>query len=623
MPVKKISDAPDNIKELDDVKLTLAQINSILRVYDALKAEGEVESPTAVAIAQFKEAHHKADGKWVKNKAKAKGASMVDLENLERYVVIQTGAQSPSGIDDLRELEGDWGHGVYPLWSDGLQSIIAFAFEPALFNADEAQAWVKKAMEKQPAEMSLVDIVQAVAGSLAKTFSVVFPRITPAKSLRGFDDMRQLVGYALDEQYGTVDPLGGLKNGPWILDMGPRIVIVEHEGKQYAVDYQIDENDVVTLGALMPVDKEWTRSADGAPVMLHAFAVRLKAGDEADDDEDDSLIWKEIIRPGRWFKMDSGNLVEITAEMIQQVFEAWEAGLPKLISVPSDSHHSWTEGIVPVESNRGFVEKLKMIGDKLFGAFKITDPNVAYGVQVGNVADVSVYLQPNVVHPDSGDKFPWILQHVLLTNNPLVQDLAPFDAIPASASAGGYVVQSYRQSEDEEAVKMDKKDKQESDEPKGLTLSADDAATYQEFQGLSLSVSEVKAIVAERDQVRKKARGLEITHVIRALEGVETHDAVVQVENTRHYPVVCVAAEKALREHPQALALTADDKGQTGLDTVILEIVNAIPQEGRMALSASKQPSGNHDPKAGDPTLQDGEVAATDEQIDELGTRIL
>ena len=635
MPVKKISDAPGNIKELDDVKLTLAQINSILRVYDALKEKGEVDNPMAVAIAQFKKANHKSDGKWVKNK-KAEGASMsmVDLKNLDRYVVIRTGAQSPSEIDDLRELEGDWGHGVYPLWSDGLQSIVAFAFEPALFNADEAQAWVKKAMEKQPAAMRLIDVAkaaQSVAAALVQTFSTMLSpglsRTPPAKTARSFDDIRLLVSHALDDQYGTIDPLGGYKEGPWILDMGPRVAIVEQKGKQYAVDYQIDENDVVTLGVMTPVDKEWTRSADGAPVMLHAFAAHLKAGDEASDDEDDdSLIWKEIIRPGKWFYADSGRLVEITAEMIQQAFEAWEAGLPKLISVPSDSHHSWNEGIVPVESNRGFVQKLKMIDDRLFGAFDLTDPNVSYGVQVGNIADVSVYLQPNVVHPDSGDTFPWVLQHVLLTNNPLVPDLEPFNAIPASGTGpGGYVVQSYQQSEDEEVTEMavKKKGEQEQQPPEGLTLTAVEAATYQEFQALGLSVSDVKAIVAERQQVREKARGLEITQVIRALEGVETHDGVVQVEGTRHYPVICVAVEKALREHPEALALAANDGGQTGLDAVVLEIMNAIPQEGRMALSTDGQPSGDRDPKAKDPTLKGDEAEPTDEQIDDLGKRIL
>ena len=54
MPVKKISDAPANIRELDDVKLTLAQINKVLEIYDALKAQKKVKNPMAVAIGQFK-----------------------------------------------------------------------------------------------------------------------------------------------------------------------------------------------------------------------------------------------------------------------------------------------------------------------------------------------------------------------------------------------------------------------------------------------------------------------------------------------------------------------------------------------------------------------------------------
>ena len=81
---------------------------------------------------------------------------------------------------------------------------------------------------------------------------------------------------------------------------------------------------------------------------------------------------------------------------------------------------------MPAESNRGFVQKLKLIGERLFGGFKFTDPEVGYGVNVGNIADVSIFLNPNVIHPETGEKFPWTLEHVLLTNNPLAQDLAPF-----------------------------------------------------------------------------------------------------------------------------------------------------------------------------------------------------
>jgi len=619
MPVSKISDAPANIQTLDDVDLTLAQINYILNIYDALKEEGEVDSPMAVAIEQFKEAYHKAGGKWVRNEkaASAISAGTCDLDNLDKYIVLPTGSEALTGIDDLRELEGDFGRGVYALWSDVRQSIVAFVFEPAFYTEDEAQGWVRKAMEKKPAELSLVDVVQAVFAPVARALERLGGRGNGQQPIaaRSFDEIRRLVSQALDDAHAWPSPVGDTASlSPWIVGIGTSSAIVEIDSQRYAVPYSIDANDTVTLGELAPVDEQWVRKADGAPVFLHSFAVHLGAGDEAEDDEDDGLIWKELIHPGEWFKSDTGRKVQVTAEIIKGVFAAWKAGLPKLISVPSDTHHNQSDGIVPVESNRGFVEELKLIGDKLFGGFKLTDPEVGYGVQVGNIADCSVYLQPEAIHPTTGKKFPWSLRHVLLTNAPLAQDLAPFGAIPASRTDRGVIVQSYRQVSEE----VNEMSKQDTEQSQGLTLSAEDAATFEEFKGLGLSTTEITALVTERDAVRQKARGLEITQIVRALEGSEQHGSVTQVENTRHWPVVCVAVEKALREQPQALAMSADDDGKTGLDVVVLDVVNALPADARMALQA--QPAGDKEPK--DPSLAPDDGEPTDDQIEELESRL-
>jgi len=436
--------------------------------------------------------------------------------------------------------------------------------------------------------------------------------------LRSFDEIRRLVEQALDDQYDATGE-DDLKQYPWIVEIGTSVVIFDIEGQRYAVTYQIDASDQVTLGEATLVDEQWVRKIDGAPVMLHAFAMKLGAGDEADEG-DDELTWKEIIHPGKWFKSDTGREVECTADMIKEVFRAWQAGLPKLISVPTDSHHDYTGGLVPAESNRGFVETLKLIGDRLFGGFKFTDPEVGYGVGVGSIADVSVYLQPSVFHPDSGEKFEWALEHVLLTNAPLAQDLAPFGDVPVGASSGeGRCVVQFYQQKTEEVNEMGKdvKDPQEG----AVTLSAEDAVTLAGFKGLGLSVTDVEAMVAERDQVRQKARDLEITKMVRALEAQEEHAGVVQVDGRRHYPVVCVAMEKALREQPAGLALSANDEGQTGLDAVVLEIVNAIPAEGRMAMDAGDGPSGSKNPD--DSTLISGpDAEPSDEQIDQLAGRL-
>jgi hypothetical protein len=67
MPYKSIEDAkkakfPTTI---DGAPLTLAQINQLAKVYDAVKKAGSADEPMAVSITQFKKSHKKSDGSWV------------------------------------------------------------------------------------------------------------------------------------------------------------------------------------------------------------------------------------------------------------------------------------------------------------------------------------------------------------------------------------------------------------------------------------------------------------------------------------------------------------------------------------------------------------------------------
>ncbi len=71
MPVDSVSEAPPNIRELEGAKLTLSQINHVLRIYDALKEDGDVENPMAAAISQFKELYEKGGDSWKRKEGKS------------------------------------------------------------------------------------------------------------------------------------------------------------------------------------------------------------------------------------------------------------------------------------------------------------------------------------------------------------------------------------------------------------------------------------------------------------------------------------------------------------------------------------------------------------------------
>lgn len=497
---------------------------------------------------------------------------MIDMTNLDQYIVIPTTSESLTSIEDLRELEGDFEHGVYPLWSDERQSIVAFAFEPTLFDQSKAEEWIKESKEASEQDQSaLAKIGRAIVAAMASFLPT--PSSKTPIATRDFEDTRGLVQIALEELYPDA--------WPWIHNIGPSTCVFQVGIKSYSVDYTIGEDDAVTFGEFSEVTREWVDQDTQMPVQLHAFSVHL--ADAGDNGEDDGLVWKEIIHPGRWFRSDTGSPVDITFDIIRDAFRAFQDGLPKYVSVPADDHHHETYGIVPAEKNHGFVRKLKMVGSKLFGGFAFTNKQTGESVDAGDIADVSVYLQPDVIHPKTGKRYSWVLRHVLLTNNPLVQDLAPFGAVLASEGASGKVNIQYHIQKKEEQMS-------ETVEDGAIQLSAEDMTAFRAFQELNVTASDVQGMIADRQAVASKARELEITSVVKALEGTAEHDGVVQVEGHRHYPVVCAAVETALREQPQALALAADGNGQTTLDAVVLSIVNAIPTEGRIALQ--EQPKG-------------------------------
>lgn len=70
-PYKSIDKAPENMKKLDGVALTLGQINEIANVADAIGVNKE-KNGYAIAKSQFKKGHHVEKGHWVKNKSEKK-----------------------------------------------------------------------------------------------------------------------------------------------------------------------------------------------------------------------------------------------------------------------------------------------------------------------------------------------------------------------------------------------------------------------------------------------------------------------------------------------------------------------------------------------------------------------
>ncbi len=427
-------------------------------------------------------------------------------------------------------------------------------------------------------------------------------------------------------------------------DLGPAVNAIWSEKGQGIVAFVFDKSYWDPVEAKAWVDQAKERGKEAAKATednsegqapegsdepedtspLYAFWLALGDGADAES-PDDGLLWKEILHPGKWFKTDSGRAIEVTPEMIGEVYRAFNDGYPRYVSVPADHHWTMTRGIVPPEANRGFLKKLRKLGDRLFAGFAFTKPETEAGVRDGSIADVSVYLQPSVHHNGTGKRYEWALRHVLLTNNPLASDLAQWGDIPADdADDGGRLVFNHVQKATEDHM---------AEENEGITLTGEAADEYeslreagyttaqllelaermQDLEGVGLSVGD---LIEKAQGLRQKARDLELAQIAHALEGADEHPSVTQIEGYRHYPVVVEAVTKALDEGASGLAMAADEDGCLPVDGLILSIVNAIPETGRVPVAASEQ-RGRKDEKA-TPSVSDTDAEVTDEQVDEF-----
>ncbi len=88
---------------LDDCPLSLAQINKMAEMADAMKAEGKVDNPWAVVIANFQKSHHKENGKWVSNKE-----SFMPKYNIHETLSLSEGQIIPDGEGGKKSFKAWW-----------------------------------------------------------------------------------------------------------------------------------------------------------------------------------------------------------------------------------------------------------------------------------------------------------------------------------------------------------------------------------------------------------------------------------------------------------------------------------------------------------------------------------
>lgn len=131
---------------------------------------------------------------------------------------------------------------------------------------------------------------------------------------------------------------------------------------------------------------------------------------------------KELLRVGRWVHPARKFVLEVTRERMARWAQSFQRMLAKGIRVPVPYGHSYD-----ARDNAGFVQEMFLRGDSLVGVFEI--PREEDAARLGSVAtDVSVSVNPDFVD-GQGERFGEVIEHVAITNYPVVAGQANFVAL--------------------------------------------------------------------------------------------------------------------------------------------------------------------------------------------------
>jgi hypothetical protein len=251
---------------------------------------------------------------------------------------------------------------------------------------------------------------------------------------------------------------------------------------------------------------------------------------------------------------------------------------------------------------------------------KFTDPEIEEKVRLGSIWNCSVLLVPDVVRPSDSRRFPLAIKHVALTNYPWIESLPGF--VEASRDLRQHRQQAAETTEKVGDTDMDEKLKAQLARlvEAGLTVEEIEAMRQERAQVLSLQ----QDLQVQQAQLAREKRAAEIKTLVLAMEGKHQMEGVTQLEGRRHYPAVVKAVGAALSQLPvePTVSIQLSRDGQqveekVNLQALVLDIVNAIPAEGRVQLEQPSVPQPNNDPHTEETPDQ-----ASDEDVEALAGEI-
>lgn len=195
--------------------------------------------------------------------------------------------------------------------------------------------------------------------------------------------------------------------------------------------------------------------ADNAVMNLIQFS-----GSEAV--EEDGLIWKNIIRTGKWTHTPTKNgVVKRPLQIVRDGVSDAANGILSLSEVLTNFNDNVVQYVtVPLSDddddhkdiarlNTGLVKKLKLVdeGDRSYlrAGIDFTEPDTKEKILRGTYPDVSAAIPFGVTRRDDNKVFNAVLDHVCITRRPFISDLGPFGI--AAADGEDLPVEAFEQEE--------------------------------------------------------------------------------------------------------------------------------------------------------------------------------
>ncbi len=143
---------------------------------------------------------------------------------------------------------------------------------------------------------------------------------------------------------------------------------------------------------------------------------------------------KELIRAGMWVHPSRKFRLQVTRERMRKWIQRFKEMLANGLKVPVPFGHSYSP-----RDNAGFLEELRLVGNALLGRIRI--PNLEDAEKVGStIKDVSLSIDPDF-RDGKGKRYGEVIEHVALTNYPVVTAQRDFVAVPMGNERRAYIWQ--------------------------------------------------------------------------------------------------------------------------------------------------------------------------------------